>query len=382
MSAKKEGGAMTDRERLIARRGIVRAHIRFVRENGTSVAVLCFYFDPGAMREEQFEESVMLLQEQTDFSPLLVCDDGTLLTFMKDMHLHRCVQVVKTIQETMRRDIGVEMSYGALTIIDPSDTYEALMERMGRYLEQSKKIGEGKICYGTSKYDFCTESGEEEIFANFFADNKKVTLYNFYNGMPLSEEVEVLGYQHGVLRAKTSLAKAAFLKNEPFTFIKHPLLPDTVKADVANAIPNRAEVILSNLRFIDKSPVDRENIRVMPDETIEAVIECVNGEELEGVIHSLAVNSIAIRPDRMELADLCFPDEERHVVIAFDLPERDRRKTHMRISAILRYRKEDQLIFSIYPNHFYKQKIESYIALQQTRLITIMQKMVLNFYQG
>ncbi|WP_456451508.1 hypothetical protein [Hydrogenimonas sp.] len=381
MSEKKAGG-LSERERLIARRGIVRAHIRFVKENGTSLAMLCFYFDPSAMSEEQLEESVMLLQEQTDFSPLLVCDDGTLMTFMKDMHLHRCVQVVKTIQDTMRRSIGVEIAYGALTIIDAADTYEGLMERMQRYLEQARRIGGGKICYGTAKYDFCTQGGEEEIFANFFADNKRVTLYNFYNGMPLSEEVEVQGYQQGILRIKTSLAKAAFLKNEPFTFIKHPLLPDTVKADIANAVPNRAEVVLTNLRFIDKSPVDRENIRVMPDETIEATIECPGGEEIDGVIHSLAVNSIAIRLDRIELAELCFSDEEKHVVIAFDLPERERRKTHVRISAILRYKKEDQLIFSIYPNHFFKQKIESYIALQQTRLITIMQKMVLNFYQG
>ena len=375
-------GALSERERLIARRGIVRAHIRFARENGTSLAMLCFYFDPASMREEQLEESVMLLQEQTDFSPLLVCDDGTLLTFMKEMHLHRCVQVVKTIQETMRRDIGVQMGYGALTIIDAADTYESLMARMQRYLEQAKKAGSGKICYGTSRYDFCTEGGEEEIFASFFADNHRVTLYNFYNGMPLSEEVEVIGFQQGILRVKTSLAKAAFLKNEPFTFIKHPSLPDTVKADIVNAAPTRAEVVLGNLRFIDKSPVDRENIRVMPDETIEATIECAGGEEIGGVIHSLAVNSIAVRLENMALADLCFSGEEKHAVIAFDLPEREKRKTHVRISAILRYKKEDQLIFSIYPNHFFKQKIESYIALQQTRLITIMQKMVLNFYQG
>ncbi|OQX72489.1 MAG: hypothetical protein B6D59_08335 [Campylobacteraceae bacterium 4484_4] len=373
---------LSEMERTIARRGIVKAHIRFVKNSETSLAMLCFSFNTSRLDEEQLEKSVMLLQEQTDFSPLLVCDDGTFMTFMKDMHLHRCVQVVKNIQETLRKSLNAEMEYGALTIIDKEDSYDTLMARMERYLAQAKEIGEGKICYGTAKYNFCTEGGEEEIFANFFADNQKVTLYNFYNGMPLSEEVNVLSYQKGVLRVKTSLAKSAFLKNEPFTFLKHPLLPDTVKADIANAVPNRAEVILSNLRFIDKSPVDRENIRVMPDETIEAFIECANGEEIAGLIHSLAVNSIAVNLERVEMTEICFEGDEKHVVISFDLPEREKRKTHIRISAILRYKKADQLIFSIYPNHYFKQKIESYIALQQTRLITIMQKMVLNFYQG
>jgi hypothetical protein len=369
-------------DRDVVQKGIVEAHLRFVKKNNISLAMLCFAFDLSDLTEEKLEKSVMLLQEQTDFSTLQLCDDGTLMTFMKDMHLHRCVQMVKNIQDSLRRFQGVEMAYGALTIIDREDDYDTLMARMRRYLEQSKEANGGKICYGTRKYDFCSEGGEERIFANFFADNEKITLYNFYNGMPLSEEVKVLSYKNGILRIKTSLAKAAFLKNEPFTFFKHPQLPDTVKADVANAVPNRAEVVLSNLRFIDKSPVDRENIRVMPDERIEVFIECANGDEIAGSIHSLAVNSLAIKPDNMELADFCFADDEKHVVISFDLPEREKRKTHFRISAILRYRKDDQLIFSIYPNHFFKQKIESYIALQQTRLITIMQKMVLNFYQS
>ncbi len=375
-------GHLNDRQREVVRQGIVQAHIRFVAENSTSVAILCLHLDTAAIGDEQLEEVVILLQEQTDFSPISVCEEGTLMTFMKDMHLHRCVQVVKAIQERIRRLLGVEMSYGALTIIDGKDSYESLMTRLKRYLKEARRVGGGRICYGTSRYDFCAEGGEEQIFAAFFADHSLVTLYNFYNGMPLSEEVEVLSYGNGVLRVKTSLARAAFLKNEPFTFIKHPQLPDTIKADILNAVPTKAEVMLGNLRFIDKSPVDRENIRVMPDEVIEATVECANGSLLQGVVHAIAVNSIAIRIDDESAIEACFEEEQKHVAISFDLPEREKRASHLRISAILRYRKEDQLIFSIYPNHFFKQKIESYIALQQTRLITIMQKMVLNFYQG
>ena len=371
-----------ERRRKIARRGVVKAHIEFVKKNDTSIAMLCFFLDASKLQEEKLESFVMLLQEQTDFAPLMVCEDGNLMTFMRDMHLHRCVQVVKTIQETTRREMGIGIDYGALTIVDKEDDYDSLMARMERYLKQAKAADHGKICYGTRRYDFCTEGGEEEIFARFFADHDRITLYNFYNGMPLSEEVQVIDYHGGVLRVKASLAKAAFLKNEPFTFIRHPLLPDTIKADIASAAPTRAEVVLTNLRFIDKSPVDRENIRVTPDETIDAFVECANGEEIPGTIHAIAVNSIAVKIDSPESADLCFDKEERHANIHFDLPDRERRTTAVRISAILRYRKGDQLIFSIYPNHFFKQKIESYIALQQTKLITIMQKMVLNFYQG
>ncbi len=364
-------------------RGIVKSHIRFVKRNGVSLAMLCFEMKlPESNRDKAFEDAVTTLQELTDFSVLMLCEKGMLFTFLKDLHLHRAVQVTKNIQETLLKDTGVTMRHAALTIVDEGDSYDSLMGRIDRYMEQSRVLGEGKICYGTAKYDFCTKGGEEEIFVNFFSDQKRVTLYNFYNGMPLSEDATVLSYADGLLRLKTSLAKAAFLKNEPFTFIKHPLLPDTLKADIVNAMPNLAEVVLTNLRFIDKSPVDRENIRVMPDEPIEVTIECADGTELFGIIHSLAVNSIAVRLKSPKEADRCFSGSETHVMLAFDLKEQQQRKAHVRISAVLFNREQEQAVFAIYPNHFFKQKIEGYIALQQSRLITIMQKMVLNFYQG
>ncbi|WP_456402282.1 hypothetical protein [Hydrogenimonas sp.] len=366
----------------VLNRGIVKSHIRFVKRNGVSLALLCFALKLPEPKEEAFERAVMTLQDLTDFSALLLCEQGMLFTFLKDLHLHRAVQVAKNIQETLLKDTGITIQHAALTIVDEEDDYDTLMARMERYMEQARQFGEGKICYGTAKYDFCTKGGEEEIFVNFFSDQEKVTLYNFYNGMPLSEEVRVLGYADGLLRLKTSLAKAAFLKNEPFTFLKHPLLPDTLKADIVNAMPNRAEVILTNLHFIDKSPVDRENIRVMPDEPIEVTIECADGTELYGTIHSLAVNSIAIKLKTPKEADRCFSGSETHVMLSFDLKEQQQRKVHVRISAVLFNREQDQVVFAIYPNHFFKQKIEGYIALQQSRLITIMQKMVLNFYQG
>ena len=363
-------------------RGVVKSHIEFVKRNGASLALLCFSLKLPEPKEKMFEDAVVALEELTDFSVLLLCEKGLLFTFLKDLHLHRAVQVAKNIQETLHKDTGVYMNHAALTIVDEEDSYDSLVERVQRYMKQAEKLGEGKICYGTAKYDFCTQGGEEEIFVNFFADQKKVTLYNFYNGMPLSEEVKVLGYSGGLLRLKTSLAKAAFLKNEPFTFLKHPLLPDTIKADIANAVPNRAEVVLTNLRFIDKSPVDRENIRVMPDEPIDVAIECADGSEIYGTIHSLAVNSIAVKLKNPKDADRCLSERETHVMLAFDLKEQQQKSAHIRISAMLFNREQDQAVFAIYPNHFFKQKIEGYIALQQSRLITIMQKMVLNFYQG
>ncbi|BBG64765.1 hypothetical protein NNO_0063 [Hydrogenimonas sp.] len=86
-----------------------------------------------------------------------------LFTFLKDIHLHRAVQVAKNIQETLLKDTGVSIVNAALTVIDEGDSYETLMGRMERYMEQARRYGEGKICYGTSKYDFCANGGERDF---------------------------------------------------------------------------------------------------------------------------------------------------------------------------------------------------------------------------
>ena len=299
------------------------------------------------------------------------------------MHLHRCVQIAKLFQESVRKEIGIGIAYGALTMVGKDDTRETLDARLARYLAHAESSGEGKLCYGTCRFDFCGEGSEEEIFNHFFDRHRQITIHNFYNGMPLYEKVEVIECDGRLLRIKTSLAKAAFLRNEPFTFIRHPLLPDTIKADILNTNPTQAEVVLTRLRFIDNSPVDRENIRIMPDERIEATIECLDGgEAVDGELYAISVDSVAIRPSDRHAAAACLGnEEERHVTIGFVLPDRDNHRVLIRVAGILRYEKEDQLIFSIYPGQLFKQKIESYIALQQTKLITIMQKMVLNFYQ-
>ncbi|BBG64766.1 hypothetical protein NNO_0064 [Hydrogenimonas sp.] len=83
---------------------------------------------------------------------------------------------------------------------------------------------------------------------------------------------------------------------------------------------------MTNLRFIDKSPVDRENICVMPDEPIDITIECADGAELYGTVHSLAVNSIAVKLKRPKDADRCLSEREVHVMLAFDLKEQQERK--------------------------------------------------------
>ncbi len=363
---------------LLIRRGVVESYLRMVRRNESQIAMLRLQME--LPEDGVLLKGIALLHEQSDFSPLFLCGDGSVLLFLYQVHLHTAVRLAKNLRKLLAVECDIKVVCGALTMLAPEDTYLSLEKRLDTFMQRAQEAGDGRICYGTSYYDFCARGGEEEIMQFFFSEHTEVEIYNFYNGMPLQERVKVLSFEEGILRIQTSLAKAAYLEKERFTYIRHPHLPDVVRADVMGARPNRAEVSLTRLHFIDTSPLDRENIRIKPEEHIPVYVDCLEGGKFEGKLEAIAVNSLAVVPINGQPDQRCQAEGSRAELV-FSLPEREE-LSQLTLMGELRYNKDGILVYSLYPNHFAKIKIESYIALQQSKLITILQKMVLNFYQG
>ncbi len=365
----------------IVERSVVKSYINFVKQQDTPIAIVCFSLNLSPQAEEKLEKIIILLEQINNFSPIYQCKSGLYFTFFRNMQLHHSVQVLKTFNENIEKLHDISISYGALTIIDKNDTYEKLMFRISKYIEHACIIGGGKIRYGTSQYDFSTKKDEEDILKNFFISSSHAKLYNFYNGIPLSEEVEILSYSNGMLRIKVSFGKATFLKNETFTFLRHELLPDTLKADIVNSFPKQGEVVLSNLRFIEESPVDRTNIRAKPDTPIPVLIKFNNDTIIDGTIQSISVDTIAIRIKNKKISDSYFESTNTHFILIFKLQNSKGNDINIRIIGVYLARNDDQVIFTTHMSKFLRRKIENYIKLQQIKLMTIVQKMVLDFYQ-
>jgi len=365
----------------IVERSVIKSYIDFVKQNNTPIAITCFSLNLSNQAEEKLEKIIMLLEKINNFLPIYQCDSGLYFTFFRNIQLHHSVQVLKTFNENIEKLHDISISYGALTMIDKDDTYENLMSRINKYIEQARIVGGGKIRYGTSQYDFSIKNGEEDVLRNFFISNHHVKIYNFYNGIPLSEEAEILSYSNKMLRLKVSFAKAAFLKNETFTFLRHELLPDTLKADIANTFPKQGEVILSNLRFVEESPVNRTNIRAKPDSPIPILIKHNNDKVISGIIQSISVNTVAVKIKNQETPNSYFESKNKHFILTFKLKNSKGNDINIRAVGFYLGRNNNQVIFTIQMSSFLRQQIENYIKVQQTKLMTIIQKMVLDFYQ-
>ena len=365
----------------IVEKSVVKSYIDFVKKKDTPIAIVCFSLNLSSTAQEKLEKIIILLEQTNNFSPVYQCESGLFFTFFRNMQLHHSVQVLKKFNENIEKLHDISIAYGALTIIDKNDTFESLMSRIGKYIGHACIVGKGKIKYGTSQYDFTTKKDEEDILKNFFTSSNHAKLYNFYNGIPLSEEVEILSYKNGLLRIKVSFGKATFLKNESFTFLRHELLPDTLKADIVNTFPKLGEVVLSNLRFIEESPVDRTNIRAKPEIPIQIQIRHDNDTPINGTIQSISINTIAVKIDNQTVPNGYFESANTHFTLIFKLQNAKGKDINIRIFGIYLAKNDNQIIFTTHMSKFLRQKIEDYIKLQQTKLMTIIQKMVLDFYQ-
>ncbi len=367
----------------VVERSIVKAHIDFAKKSSSPVAIICFSLNStsDSKEEHELESSLIHMEKINNYAPIYECKSGIFFTFIKNIQLHHGVHLLKEFSQSIEKEFEVILSCGAVTIVDKNDTSDLLMERVSRYMQQALEVNDGKICYGTSQYDFYTKKDEEDILKNFFISSSYAKLYNFYNGIPLSEDVQIISYSKGMLRIKVSFGKATFLKQEPFTFLRHELLPDTLKADIVNTFPQEGTAILTNLRFVEKSPIDRENIRVKPDVPIDVKIIREKNPDIDGIIQSISVNTVSIKLNKTDISDSYFEDNNARFTLVFKLPASKGKMINFKIFALYLTKNSDQIIFSIYMNKFFKQKIENYIELQQTKLKTIVQKMVLDYYQ-
>lgn len=365
----------------IIERSVVKSYINFVKQNNIPIAVICFKLNLSSQAEEKLENIIMLLEQINNFLPIYQCESGLYFTFFKNLQLHHSVQAIRTFNENIKILHDISISYGALTMIDENDTYESLMFRISKYIGHACVIGGGKIRYGTSQYDFSSKKDIKDILKNFFTSSSHVKLYNFYNGIPLNEEAKILSYSNGMLRIKVSFGKAIFLKNETFTFLRHELLPDTLKADIINTFPKQGEVVLSNLTFIEESPVDRTNIRAKPDSLIPILIKHDKDTVANGTIQSISINTIAVKIEKQKISNSYLESMKTDFILIFKLQDSKGGKTSVRIAGIYLARNHNQVIFTIKMNKILRQKIENYIKLQQTKLMTKIQKMVLDFYR-
>ncbi|WP_024954196.1 hypothetical protein [Sulfurospirillum arcachonense] len=354
----------------IINKGIIEANIEFAQNHNTPLSIVKFGYDVDLEDSFFFKDLISFIHSFSDFNSILQQPNDTFIIFLRDCKIHEAKSIITQMIQKIKFKFKTEITNIGITLLHENDTYKTLLDRLDKYYVMSKLSSKTKTFYGTSDFDFYETQSDKKVLNNIFKKVSDIKLYNFYQGLPITEKVQVLKFDQGLIQIKIDPIKLPFYEIEKFTFIQHDLIPAIIKASITKIEPNKSLMVLSNLEFLDSSPVERSGIRVEPERNIYASLSLENKKLLEGSIISLSENSVVldVKPTNLETLTKN-PLWNTELTLQFQIPTKKSFLTMVKTKAVLYSIINNKIVLNITPNRLIKSKLRTYIALRQTGLI-------------
>ncbi len=361
---------------------IVESQMIFAKEHKIPLCIARLEYEKQTVKEEIFKDSIAFIHAFIDYNPILLDKDNTYLLFLKDVRIHSAVKMMKKLIFSLKIKFSIKVSRISITLVDESDSLFTLMERLDRYFLLIKTSKNEKIFYGTKDFDFLAEHDKTKLLNSIFKKEPNIKVYNFFKNIPLIETAKVLKFTDDFLQIKIDSSKLSFYKKNKSIFIEHNLLPDILKADIFKIDFSNSIIYLSQIEFLDSSPVDREEIRVKPHKNI--LVKVFYGEKLlfDGIIVDLSISSILVATQLAKLKKFnnIKNIEDIEFNIKFDLPLSEKTFLINVTGKIIKIM-GNQVVFNINTNAVSKSKLSSYISFRQHQLINELEKEIQNSYE-
>jgi hypothetical protein len=281
------------------------------------------------------------------------------LIFFKDKSINDCEYVASKIRDEITL---CELEEGSLyadievSEIDRSDTLPIFIKKLIKQQNNPVSLD--------SKKERDILSILKDIFMN---QDKLVGIQNFYRGVSLYRQIRISNItKEGVLIFKTSPARAMILKNDKFTYIRHPDLERVVKADILNVDVKSGSVYINKFEFMKSSAVDRKFIRVEPKHKTKAKLFINKKEYAITEILNLSVKSLAIKIKEYKKQDFLSND----LKIKFMIPDMNLKKVNSIVLDLDFFSSDgEKVIFLLRLNRFNRVRVLEYIGARQKELI-------------
>ena len=351
-------------------RGIIESNIEFAQNHNTPLSIVKFGYDVDIEDGFFFKDLISFIHSYSDFNSILQQPSDTFIIFLRDCKIHEAKSIVTQMIQKIKYKFKTDIEHVGITLLDENDNYKTLLDRLDKYYVMSKLSSRKKIFYGTLDFDFYETQSDKKVLENIFKKSNEVKLYNFYQGLPITEKVKVLKFDQGLIQLKIDPIKFPFYENEKFTFIQHDLIPTIIKASIVKIEPNKSLMVLGNLEFMDSSPVERSGIRVEPERDIYTSLSLENKKILDGNISSLSENSIVlhVRPESIKsLSEQ--PLWNTELTLQFQIPTKKSFLAMVKTKAMIYSIINDKVVLNISPNRLIKSKLRNYISLRQSDVL-------------
>ena len=351
-------------------RGIIESNIEFAQNHNTPLSIVKFGYDVDIENVFFFKDLISFIHSYSDFNSILQQPNDTFIIFLRDCKIHEAKSIVTQMMQKIKYKFKADIEHVGITLLDESDTYKTLLDRLDKYYVMSKLSSRKKIFYGTLDFDFYETQSDKKVLNNIFKKSSAIKLFNFYQGLPITEKVEILRFDQGLIQLKVDPIKFPFYENERFTFIQHDLIPTVIKASIVKIEPNKSLMVLGNLEFLDSSPVERSGIRVEPERDIYTSLSLENKKILDGTISSLSENSVVLHVKAESVKSLSEkPLWNTELTLQFQIPTKKSFLAMVKTKAMIYSIINDKVVLNITPNRLIKSKLRNYISIRQNDVL-------------
>jgi hypothetical protein len=213
------------------------------------------------------------------------------------------------------------------------------------------------------------------IFSNLISEQKPMTLYNTYRGLPLSYVANILAVEKGNLVTRVHRHQAVSMAAEGRTHLSSSTLPEVIRANVVEVDFRNKLATLNEFIGVGNGVGKRTRVRVQPDESLEAVI--YDGRRrIRGRIADISDSGMCIFTFATDMYGLSFRSGWE-VYIDFKPPNLDTMVHFLGVITNIHYHDGTflhRLGLKIFPNPAIKPLLEEYIVKQKQVILDEMER--------
>jgi len=212
------------------------------------------------------------------------------------------------------------------------------------------------------------------IFSNLISEQKPMTLYNTYRGLPFSYEADILAVEQGNVVTRVDRHQAVSMALEGRTFLYSGAFPEVIRANVVEVDFRKEQATINEFIGVGDNVGKRTSIRVQPDESLEA--EIYDGRRrIRGRIVDISGSGMCIFTFAIDMYGLSFR-LGWEVYIDFKPPNTDTMVRFLGVITNINYHNGSylhRLGLKIFPNPEIRPLLEEYVAKQQKVILDEME---------
>jgi len=221
------------------------------------------------------------------------------------------------------------------------------------------------------------------IFSNLISEQKPMTLYNTYRGLPFSYDADVLAVEPGSVVTRVDRHQAVSMSSEGRTYLYISTLPEVIRANVVGVDFKNKQATLNEFIGVGDTVGKRTSVRVQPDESLEA--EIYDGRRrIRGRIADISASGMCIFTSATDMYGLSFR-LGWEVYIDFMPPNTDTMVRFLGVITNINYHDGSylhRLGLKIFPNPEIKPVLEEYVVKQQRVILDEMEQTYILMCQG